>query len=218
MPRFAAVFAIIAIAAAGLSPAVAQTPASPAPAAAATAPSPVAAALSAAMEKVTSFRLIVTTPTGMVNTMTYVGPKQRMKMLMTMGPMVVEGVTADGLTYVRVNGGEWRRQEMPAGGESGTPLSLIKRIANAQSIRPLPDRTENGIVVGVYEVAAPAMPGASPSAPLQPLTCTYDKTSSLPRACENAMLTMKYEGWNDPANVVDVPVIASPAPAASPHP
>jgi hypothetical protein len=203
----------------GLAPAAAQTPASssPAPAAAATAPSPEAIKLVAAMSKVRSFRVQLSSATGMAGTITIVMlPAKRTKAAIAMGTMMNEMVAADGRMYTRMNGGDWHVSDMPAGG--GMTDSALKALTDPSRFRVLADRVENGATVGVYEVTPPLPPGAPAGVTVPPLSCTYDKMTYLPRTCEIQGFMQTFEGWNDPANVVDLPVVASPAPAVSPHP
>ncbi len=212
MSRFAlACFCAFAF---GLAPAGAQTT-SPSPAAT-TAPSPEAVKITAAMAKVTSFRIQLSSTNGMGGTITVLVPAKRTKAVIAMGPMMSEMVSADGKMYARMNGADWRVVDAPQGGNFAD--AALKSMNDPSKFRILPDRVENGTTVGVYEMTPPPPPGASASTQMPPLTCTYDKTTYLPRTCTFQTMTQTFEGWNDPANVVDVPVMASPAPAASPHP
>ncbi|MDQ6944279.1 MAG: hypothetical protein M3169_17415 [Candidatus Eremiobacteraeota bacterium] len=214
MSRFAlACFCAFAF---GLAPAGAQT-ASPSPApAAATAPSPEAVKIAAAMAKVTSFRIQLSSTNGMGGTITVLVPAKRTKAVVAMGPMMSETVSADGKMYARMNGADWRIMDVPPGGDF--TAAALKSLNDPSKFRILPDRVENGRTLGVYEMTPPPPPGASATTQMPSLTCTYDKTTYLPRTCSFQTMTQTFEGWNDPANVVDVPVVASPAPAASPHP
>jgi hypothetical protein len=203
----------------GLAPAGAQTtpPASPPPAppAPAATPSPEAVKIVAAMAKMNSFRVQLSSTNGMGGTITVVVPTKRTKAVVAMGPMMTEMVSADGQMYARMNGADWRVVNSPGGSFADVAL---KSLADPSRFRILPDRVENGTTVGAYELIPALPPGASANMQLPPVTCTYDKTTYLPRTCTAQSMTQTFEGWNDPANVVDVPVVASPAPAASPHP
>jgi len=202
----------------GAAPAAAQTapPASPAPAAAATAPSPEAVKIAAAMSKVNSFRMQLSSTQGMGGTIVVVLLQKRTKATIAMGPMVNEVVMADGRMYARMNGGDWHVSDTPAAAGFGD--AAIKKMVDPASIHVLPDRVENGTTVGVYETTPPVPPGAPATTAIPVMTCTYDKTTYLPRTCTFQTMTQTFEGWNDPANTIDVPVVASPAPASSPHP
>jgi hypothetical protein len=201
----------------GLAPAGAQTtPPSPPPAPpAAATPSPEALKIVAAMAKMNSFRVQLSSTNGMGGTITVVVPAKRTKAVIAMGPMMTEMVSADGHTYSRVNGADWRVVDLPGGSFADVAL---RSLADPARFRSLPDRAENGTTVGAYEMIPALPPGLPASTQLPPVTCTYDKTTYLPRTCTVQTMTQTFEGWNDPANVVDVPVIASPVPAASPHP
>ena len=198
-----------------LAPAAAQAAPSPAPAVT-TAPSPEGVKIAAAMSKVNSFRMQISSATGMAGTIVVSIPQKRSKATIAMGPMISDVVMADGRMYGRINGADWHVSDVPQGAGFGD--TALKEMVDPASIRVLPDRVENGTTVGVYEMTPTLPPGAPPSAGTGPVTCTYDKTTYLPRTCRFQTMTQTFEGWNDPANVIDVPVVASPAPAASPHP
>lgn len=215
MTRF--VLACCCAFAAGLAPAAAQTAPSPAPAASAPAVSPEAAKLIAAMSKVTSFRMQLSTTSGMGGTVTVIVPTKRTKAAYAMGAMLGEVVMADGRMYARTNGGDWHVTDSPP--TIGMAEGAVKAMTDPSRIHVLPDRVENGTTVGVYEVTPPAPPNAPAGYVPTPLSCTYDKTTYLPRTCTYQNLMQTFEGFNDPANVVDVPVVGgSPAPAPAPHP
>jgi hypothetical protein len=208
MSRFA--LACLCAFAFGLAPAGAQTtPSSPAPSAA-TAPSPEAIKLVDAMSKVRSFRAQISSPAGVAVTVTFVRlPARRTKIVVVMGSMINESVGADGRMYTRINGGDWHVVDLPP--SNGMTEAALQSTADASRIRILPDRVENGTTVGVYEVT-PAVAGAASASAKQPMSCTYDKATYLPRTCTVQTVTQTFEGWNDAANVVDVPVVASPKP------
>lgn len=208
MTRFA--LACCCAFAAGLAPAAAQTAPSPAPAASAPAASPEAAKLIAAMSKVTSFRMQFNTATGVGGTITVIVPTRRTKSVVAMGSMMNESVIADGRMYTRMNGGDWRVTDVP--GAAGMAGAAVKAMSDPSKVRVLPDRVENGTTVGVYELTPPAPPNAPAGYVPTTISCTYDKTTYLPRTCTYHNLTQTFEGFNDPANVVDVPVVASPQP------
>lgn len=207
MSRFA--LACLCAFAFGLAPAGAQTTPSATPTPPASLPpSPEAAKIVAAIAKTTSYRIQLSSTTGMAGTITVVTPTKRTKAMMAMGPMMTEMVSADGRMYMRLNGADWRTVDAPGGSFSDAAL---KSLADPSKYRILPDRVENGTTVGVYEMM-PTLPPGAPAGAQTPLTCTYDKTTYLPRNCTYQNLTQTFEGWNDPANVVDVPVVASPKP------
>ena len=208
MSRFA--LACMCAFAFGLAPAGAQTapPSSPPPAPAA-APSPEIAKITAAMAKMNSFRMQLSSTSGMGGTITIVGPTKRMKAVIAMGSMMTEMVSADGHMYARMNGADWRVVDSP-GGTMGD--LALRSMSDPSKFRILPDRVENGTTVGVYELTLTLPPGMPASSPMPPMSCTYDKTTYLPRTCTFQTMTQTFEGWNDPANVVDIPVVASPRP------
>ena len=208
MSRFAlACFCVLAF---GLAPAGAQTAPSPAPPAV-TVPSPEAVKLVSAMSKVQSFRVQMSAPSGIAGTITVVMlPARRTKLVLAIGSMLNEVVAADGRMYTRMNGGDWTVAALPAAGLMTE--SAMKAMADPAQLRMLPDRVENGTTVGVYQATPVFPPGMAASANPTPLTCTYDKTTYLPRTCTYQTMTQTFEGWNDPANVVEVPVVPSPRP------
>jgi hypothetical protein len=209
MSRFA--LACLCVFAFGLAPAAAQTAPSSTPTPAApSSPSPEAVKIAAALAKITSFRLQINSTNGVAGTVTVMVPAKRSKLLVAVGPMVSEAVMADGRMYMRMNGGDWRLNDTPGGGSFAD--AALKQLSDPAKFRMLPDRVENGTTVGVYEIPRPVPPGAAPGAAPAPVTCTYDKTTYLPRACTVQTITQTFEGWNDPANVVNVPVVASPKP------
>jgi hypothetical protein len=196
----------------GLAPAGAQTApsSSPAPSAAA-APSPEAAKIAAAMTKIQSFRIQISSTNGMGGTITVLVPAKRSKAVVAMGQMVAETVTSDAKTYSRVNGGDWHLVDMPSVAGFAAASGLNPFI-DPSKFHILADRVENGTTLGVYEMIPPMPPGTPASMAATPMRCTYDKTTYLPRTCTFQTMTQTFEGWNDPANVVDVPVVASPKP------
>jgi hypothetical protein len=196
----------------GLAPAGAQTAPSPAPAVV-TAPSPEAVKIVSALSKVQSFRAQMSSPSGVAGTITFVMlPARRTKAVVAFGSMLNEMVAADGQMYTRTNGGDWTVAALPANGGGLTPDAAMKSMTDATRFRMLPDRVENGTTVGAYEMSISVPPGAPAGTVLPPLSCTYDKTTYLPRTCTIQTMTQTFEGWNDPANVVEIPVVASPRP------
>lgn len=173
-------------------------------------PAPVAEKIGAAMAKVTSYRVRVnvTGSSGMGNTMTVVPAQKRSKVVESSWGIVTETIFADGRGYRRVNAGDWQVLDPPHRAP-GAP-SAAQAFLDMTKITPLPDRVENGAAVGAYQMAL-HHPAVTPSMEMPvTFTCTYDKTTYLPLACANDTVTETYEGWNDPANVIDVPLVAAP--------
>jgi hypothetical protein len=211
MTRFA--LACCCAFACGLAPAVAQTPPAPPPGAAVIAPSPEAQKIAAAWSKVTSFRVTLNSASGFGATVTRVlVPQTRTKMVAAMGDTASEVVIAGGRMYTRSNGGAWVVADAPGGLEYGD--AVLKAMADPSNFRVLADRVEGGTTVGVFEVTPPLPPGMVAGTAVPPLSCTYDKKTYLPRMCGVQGMTQTFDGWNDPANAVDVPLVAP----ASPHP
>jgi hypothetical protein len=171
-------------------------------------PAALAAKIGAAMAQATSFRVRLTGGgTGRISTM--VRAQKRTKVVDTdpITGVVSETVFADGRAYTRSNGGDWRLVDRPH--RATDDPSPAKKFLDMTKITPLPDRVENGVTVGAYQMDL-RLPVATQSAETLTFTCTYDKTTYLPRSCGNDVVTETFEGWNDPANVVDVPVVAAP--------
>jgi hypothetical protein len=163
-----------------------------------------------AIAKMQSFRLEMTGPTGsgLAGVMTIEVPTKRLRLVMSAGSTVSESVSADGNTYTRLNGGPWSVHTIAA--DDSSDPGIVQSMLDATRVRPLPDRTEDGHVLGVYEVTlAPAIGAGQTSA--STMTCTYDKATYLPRTCANGFVSDAFTNWNDPANAIVVPQV-SPTP------
>lgn len=162
-----------------------------------------------AVAQATSYRVRVTSAAGRGSIWTMVRAQKRTKVVDTdpVWGVVTEMIFADGRGYTRT-GGEWRVLQ-PRNRPAGEP-SPAQTFLNMVKITPLPDRVENGVTVGAYQMDMHP-PTVTPSMEMPvTFTCTYDKATYLPRSCRNDVVTETFEGWNDPANVVDVPVVAAP--------
>ncbi len=160
------------------------------------------------------------------STMTVVLP-DRVRSVMSFGPVTMETIVVGTASYSRVNGGAWLVSQI--GNRENFAKQLMSSFANQSTSTVLPDEVDAGVTYGAFSttMAAPlAMPGSGPTAATgAPLTvhCSYDKVTYLPHACKMEgsgapfSFTMTYSAWNDPGNVVDVPADA-PAPAASAAP
>ncbi len=170
-------------------------------------PAPVAEKIGAAMANVTSYRVRVTLTgsSGMDNTLTVRPAQKRSKVVESSWGIVTEMIFADGRGYRRVNDGDWHVLDLPPRAP-GAP-SPAKAFLDMTKITPLPDRVENGVTVGAYQMEM-RFPAITPTESVA-FTCTYDKTTYLPRACANNTSTQTFEGWNDPANIIDIPVVAA---------
>jgi hypothetical protein len=166
----------------------------------------------------------------MTATVTMQTREQRMRTVMAIGPFVTETIVAGGRGYARTNGGPWRLQDSTTSTTSvrRAGAGLMAQVMSGMHLHLLPDRRENGRLIGVYEVVTVPPPGAPASAHALTMTCTYDKATSLPLTCANAFVTETFGGWNDPHNRIDVPIVTAPTqspiffptptPAASPSP
>lgn len=181
-----------------------------APAASADGPA-LATRIVGALAKMQSFRLEMTGPTGsgLAGVMTIDVPTKRLRLVMSGGPTVSESISSDGNVYTRVNGGPWSVHAIAAD-ETSDP-GIVQSMLDATRVRSLPDRTEDGRVLGVYEITlAPAI-GAAPTS-VSTMTCTYDKGTYLPRTCANGYVSDAFTNWNDPANAIVVPQVTAPRP------
>lgn len=173
------------------------------------------AKICAAAAKITSFVGVSSVPgtTGVTSETTFVRP-QKMKSVTTIGTLTVEAYLVDDTMYLHTPQVGWQKMALSQVSNSPLAIDIADRMKSSK-VNYLPDRQEGGTTVGVYEVATPLpstdstlpAPGATaaPAAPQQTLTCTYDKTTYLTRTCGNAMMTITYTKYNDPANVVDLP-------------
>jgi hypothetical protein len=169
------------------------------------APAPDAAKVFAALSGAASYRVRVTfrsgpgTPSSMISTV--MTSPRRIKNVSDRGA-VSEYAVVDEHLYTR-DAGDWIRRDRAA-----APPDPLHLAAGAGVMTyALPDRIENGAAVGAFTYEPTAPSAAALPAGMRTTTCTYDKTTYLLRTCFNAVMTMKFEGWNDPANHVDVPVV-----------
>jgi hypothetical protein len=171
-------------------------------------PAALAAKIGAAMAQATSFR-VRSTAGGAGRILTMVRAQKRTKVVDTdpVTGVVTETVFADGRAYTRTSGGDWRLVDRPR--PATDDPSPAKKFWDMTKITPLPDRVENGVTVGAYQMDM-HLPVTTQSTETLTFTCTYDKSTYLPRTCGNDVVTETFEGWNDPANVIDVPVVAAP--------
>jgi hypothetical protein len=170
-----------------------------------------------ALSKVQSFRLEMSGPagSGVAGTMTIVlAPAKRLRLVMAGGSVVTESISADGKVYSRINGSPWTVQDISS--TASADPGLVQSLMAATRTRALPDRSEDGLTLGVFQTTlAPAI-GEPHTAVQQILTCTYDKATFLPRTCADGYTSYAFTGWNDPANAIVVPVAATPR--TTPHP
>lgn len=159
---------------------------------------------------VTSVRMVMTTPAG-PGTMTVVFPTAgqprglRAKIAMT-GPQIAMSMyIVDGYMYQSINGSRWEKRPLPNVADA---VHLGPAFDTGGTLTPLPDRVEDGTTYGAFSESPPAAFGASPALTF---TCTYDKTTGRVHQCSSQLLSMTYTGYNDPANVVDLPASTADA-------
>src|ERR1700680_582141 len=107
--------------------------------------------IEAAMAQATSYRVRVTPAAGTGSIWTMVRAQKRTHVVDTdpVGGVVTEMVFADGRGYERT-GGEWR--VLPHRNQTAGEPSPAKKFLDMTKITPLPDRVENGVTVGAYEM------------------------------------------------------------------
>ncbi|HTW85768.1 MAG TPA: hypothetical protein VMD91_16985 [Candidatus Sulfotelmatobacter sp.] len=178
-------------------------------------PSGLGARIVGALAKVQSFRLEMSGPTGsgVAGTMTVEVPTKRMRLIMAGGTVVSESISADGKVYTRMNGGAWSVHDLAP--DASSDPGMVQSMLDATHIRALPDRTEDGKVLGVYQITLAPPVGTTPQSIQAAMTCTYDKATYLPRTCANGFISEAFTGWNDPANTIVVPAVSSPPPPRS---
>jgi hypothetical protein len=192
----------------------------------------VTAKLCAAAAEISSFvmQAQMKGTTGVTMRVTYVRPA-RLKTEMTMGTMSVQSYIVDGTAYVHTPMG-WQKTTLDDAKSAVASMNLADLLKSTK-VTYLPDRREDGLLVGVMQVAvpsplfgrpAPAASNAGPAAPTpaatpQVTTCSFDRTTYRMRNCSNDFMTMTYSNYNDPANIVDLPAEAkSASPLALPSP
>jgi hypothetical protein len=162
-----------------------------------------------ALTKVQSFRLEMSGPigSGVAGSMTFEVPTKRLRLVMANSSTVSETISADGKLYTRVNGGAWSVQTIAAT-DSSDP-GLVQSMLDATRTRALPDRTEDGLTLGVVEITLAPAVGAPHTAVQAAMTCTYDKSTYLLRTCANGYISEAFTGWNDPTNAIVVPTLSA---------
>jgi hypothetical protein len=205
----------------------------------------VTAKICSAAASVSSFVVLTSLAgtTGVSSRMTFVRPL-RIKAVTTVGTMSTESYFVDGVVYVHSPMIGWQRMSVGEVKVTAASMNIANTLKSAK-VSYLPDRQEDGTLVGVFQVES--LPGVSsmlPSAPpavatgpaTQTMTCTFDKSTYRLRTCVSSLMTMTYSNYNDPANLVELPpdaknavplVISTPAatqqevpasPASSPAP
>jgi hypothetical protein len=184
-------------------------------------------AMKTAAAAIHSFRMDVSVTAmgmNMSTEMTIVREPMRMHVL-TKGPFLMEMFVLDGFLYMHIGTGAWTKQQLPA---ASTSLDMMHALTSSTHTTVGPDVTEDGVTYGSLDVQADA--GAVPGMPTPAMTlsCRYDKQTYLMHDCKTDLFTENFTGYNDPTNVVVLPVDAAgavagpalalppPAPTASP--
>jgi hypothetical protein len=174
------------------------------PAGAADDASTVRSRVSAAMQAAKSFVFTVTSNGGLDGTTTYVAP-DRYHSALTFGGNTYDVVIVGSRAYVNANREGYQQLSAPP-----QFLETTVQLRNVPVDAILPDTTVNGTTYGQFATSS-----AGPQHD-QHLTCTYDKATYRIARCASPTLTIAFDRYDDPANVVTVPAVA-PAPAASPR-
>jgi hypothetical protein len=179
------------------------------------------AKIASAASRLSSFviRTSVLGTTGVSTRMTFVRPL-RMKSLTTFGNLTIETYLVDGTVYMHSPMIGWRKMSVTQAKASAQSMNIADTL-KSQKVTYLPDRQEDGVVVGAFQIESklPAMnstlPAAGPPAATAPATqmttCTFDKSTYRMQTCTNSLMTMTYSNFNDPANVVELPADAKDA-------
>jgi hypothetical protein len=160
----------------------------------------VRAKIAAAMTAAKSFVVTTSAATGMTGSMTFVAPNLYHSALVfnrARRDVVLVGSTA----YISDNDGQTYRKV-------GAPPEVVAAQAELRAIpvdRLLPDKITAGKTWGQFATSS-----GGPEKD-QPLTCSYDKTTYRIGQCSNPGLMMSFTRYDDPNNVVLVPVVAGGA-------
>jgi len=171
---------------------------------------------------------------GMSPGSTAMAPTGAMKASTAAAAMTMDVYLVNGALYMSINGGKWQKRSVDPETLKAQLSSIISQGGETPTLTLEPDRTSGAFTFGAIRIvtATPkslaAMPGASGTTTLE---CTYDKASYLLHECDTDQLSIVYEKYNDPSNVVTLPpdaanatelppltlpATASPAPSAAP--
>ena len=161
----------------------------------------VRAKVAAAMQGAKSFVVVTTATTGFTVTMTFVAP-DRYHSSLAYGGGTRDIVLVGPVAYVSADGGQtYRKTDTPA-----SVLEAQSQLRNVPVDELLPDKIVAGKTWGQFATTA-----AGPEKD-QHLTCTYDKKTYRLNDCVNEGFSLVFSRYDDPANVVTIPAVASPAP------
>jgi hypothetical protein len=179
------------------------------------------AKLAAGLRGTTSLRVVMTLPSGTATMIVRLGsgPSHRgmavkVQMNGIAAAQTLDMYIVDGYMYQSINGSRWERRPLP---DPTQAVHLGPAFGEPGQIVPQPDRVVDGVTYGAFTES----PAVVPASPLTTFECTYDKATGRLHVCESALGTMTYSGYNDPANVVELPTAAKTAidlPAIPPIP
>jgi hypothetical protein len=164
-----------------------------------------------------------------INMLVTVASPGRAKAVVAIGPIHVETYQVDGILYLHMQPGDsWRKMSYDPANPPPQLLDLM-RMAKNEQFTLLPDREDDGVTVGVVQIAMqlPAPAGMASVGPPATLTCSYDKTTYHLNSCANAAMSITFTKYDDPSNTVELPpgaasavliVTKTPAPAGVPSP
>ena len=154
----------------------------------------------AAMQAAKSFVVTTAAATGFSVTMTYAAPDRYHSTLAYAGAnrdVVLVGPVA----YISSDGQTYRKTEAPP-----EVIAAQGQLRDVPVDQVLPDKTIGAKTWGQFATTS--------AGPLkdQHLTCTYDKKTYRIAECSNEGLTLTFSRYDDPANVVTIPVnVVTPA-------
>ena len=161
----------------------------------------VRAKVAAAMQGAKSFVVTTTASTGFTVTLTFVAP-DRYHSSLVYGGGTRDIVLVGPVAYVSADGGQTYRK-------TDTPPSVLEaqtQLRNVPVDQLLSDKVVAGKTWGQFATTA-----AGPEKD-QHLNCTYDKKTYRLNDCVNEGFTLVFSRYDDPANVVTIPAVGSPAP------
>ncbi|MBV8367714.1 MAG: hypothetical protein JO036_02105 [Candidatus Eremiobacteraeota bacterium] len=161
----------------------------------------VRAKVAGAMQGAKSFVVTTTASTGFTVTLTFVAP-DRYHSSLAYGGGTRDIVLIGPVAYVSADGGQsYRKTDTPP-----AVLEAQSQLRNVPVDQLLPDKVLAGKSWGQFATTA-----AGPEKD-QHLTCTYDKKTYRLNDCVNEGFSLVFSRYDDPANVVTIPTVASPAP------
>lgn len=179
---------------------------------------PVLDKLRAAVRSARSFTVLFIGPLQNSISWTVVQPDRIRRVMTMMGPQPNDWIVIGHQSYDLDEDRRWHTKWQP--GEAVRYNEILGMLRTGATARALPDRNENGTVMGAVDILAPENPLKNPIPPYHEI-CTYDKTTYRLHVCTNegrwGKSSMTYENWDDPRITVQPPPGVLP-PTAPPSP